>query len=440
MLRHPLEKRLDRLAQERWTRRAIRILLRSAWVALSVLCIGLGLQLLTGWTVDSATLIAVAMLCIAAGATLLLRRPMSPEAVARRLDHRFGLGQQLTTALEISARSDAYPLEGVAAYLVEHASLTTAQVHRYIRTNQRGPWMELLTLLAMLFLASGMFVITGVGNSAALPTAESLPDPALDAALPPPSVDQPVPPDSMLPGEGNALGQQGGLSPTQQQMAGAVADALRDQSATRPAAEQLDQGDTAGAAQSLRELADQADQLSPETRQALGNELREAADQMQGTDPALADQVRQSADAIQQDAGSADDGLENLADAVEQIGDAPAAPRVADGSQPPPDQPQQDGQTGTGGGAGNTSGEQRERPQSHERLNIDGVPLELESDGGGTSTDGETDQPPAGVGNFSRSDPSPPNPDNSIVQIGDDPLYIPPDMRDVVQEYFQSGQ
>lgn len=443
MLRNPLLKRLDRLAQDRWTRRAIRVLLRSAWVALSVLCIGLGLQLLLGWSIDIVVLLAVAMLIVAAGATLLLRRRMHPQMVARRLDHRFGLGQQLTTALEIAARSDAEPPEGVAAYLLEHANQTTAQVQRYVRSNQRGPWMELFTVLAMLLITLGMFLMVGVGTSSVLPTAENLPDVPLGAVPPPVGAQQPVAPDSPLSGEGDAIGQPGGLSAEQQQMAGAVADALRDQSATRPAAEQLDQGDTAGAAQSLRELADQADQLSPETRQALGDELRQAADQMQQNDPALADQVRQSADAIQQDPASADEGLESLADAVEQIGEASPAPSVADSSQPQ-DQPPQDGQDGqspgAGSGAGNAPGEQRERPQSHERLNIDGVPLELESDGAGTATDGETDQPPASVGNFSRSAPDAAPGDGSTVQIGDDPLYIPPDLRDVVQEYFQPGQ
>lgn len=66
MLRNPIHKRLDRLAQDRWTRRAIRILLRSAWVGLSLIVIGLGLRMLTNWQIGIMNLIAVAMLCMRA--------------------------------------------------------------------------------------------------------------------------------------------------------------------------------------------------------------------------------------------------------------------------------------------------------------------------------------------------------------------------------------
>lgn len=175
MLRNPIHKRLDRLAQDRWTRRAIRILLRSAWVGLSLIVIGLGLRMLTNWQIGIMNLIAVAMLCIAGGAVLLLRRPLSPEAAARRLDRRFGLDNQLATALEISARSDTHPPEGVAAYLLEHANQTTVQVQRYVRAKQRPPWMEVLTLVAVLLLALGMVVVSDLGSTANLPNPEDYP-------------------------------------------------------------------------------------------------------------------------------------------------------------------------------------------------------------------------------------------------------------------------
>ncbi|NJL03666.1 MAG: hypothetical protein HC911_01855 [Chloroflexaceae bacterium] len=438
MLRNPIHKRLDRLAQDRWTRRAIRILLRSAWVGLSLLVIGLGLRMLTDWQIGLMNLIAVAMLCIAGGAVLLLRRPLSPEAAARRLDRRFGLDNQLTTALEVSARSDTHPPEGVAAYLLEHANQTTVQVQRYVRAKQRLPWMEVLTLVAVLLLALGMVVVSDIGSTANLPNPEGLPDLAAAPNTPPPDAPQQAADNSMLAGDAGAGNATGPLSAAQQQQAQAIADALRDQSATRPAAEQLDQGDTAGAAQSLRELADQANQLGDETRTDLSNQLREAADQLAPADSELAEQVRQSADALQQGADTAADGLEQLADAVEQLGDQGNSQSTA--NNPPPDQADPNaGPQGGGTAAGNNPVEQREREQSHERLNVDGVPLELESSGTGSAAEGDPDQIAGGVGNFSRSTAGG-NADSSVVQIGDDPLYIPPELRDVVQKYFAPGQ
>lgn len=438
MLRNPIHKRLDRLAQDRWTRRAIRILLRSAWVGLSLIVIGLGLRMLTNWQIGIMNLIAVAMLCIAGGAVLLLRRPLSPEAAARRLDRRFGLDNQLATALEISARSDTHPPEGVAAYLLEHANQTTVQVQRYVRAKQRPPWMEVLTLVAVLLLALGMVVVSDLGSTANLPNPEGLPDLAAAPNTPPPDAPQQATDNSMLAGDAGAANATGQLSAEQQQQAQAIADALRDQSATRPAAEQLDQGNTAGAAQSLRELADQANQLGDETRNDLSNQLREAADQIAPTNSQLAEQVRASADALQQGADTAADGLEQLADAVEQLGNQGNPQSIA--NNPPPDQADPNaGQQGGGTAAGNNPVEQREREQSHERLNVDGVPLELASNGTGSAAEGEPDQIAGGVGNFSRSTAGG-NADSSVVQIGDDPLYIPPELRDVVQKYFAPGQ
>ncbi len=438
MLRNPIHKRLDRLAQDRWTRRAIRILLRSAWVGLSLLVIGLGLRMLTDWQISLMNLIAVAMLCIAGGAVLLLRRPLSPEAAARRLDRRFGLDNQLTTALEVSARSDTHPPEGVAAYLLEHANQTTVQVQRYVRSKQRPPWMEVLTLVAVLLLALGMVVVSDIDATANLPNPEGLPDLATAPNTPPPNAPQQAADNSMLAGDASAGNATGPLSAAQQQQAQAIADALRDQSATRPAAEQLDQGNTAGAAQSLRELADQANQLGDETRNDLSNQLREAADQIAPANSELAEQVRRSADALQQGADTAADGLDRLADAVEQLGNQGNSQSTA--NNPPPDQANPNaGQQGGGTAAGNTPVEQREREQSHERLNVDGVPLELESSGTGSAAEGDPDQIAGGVGNFSRSTAGG-NADSSVVQIGDDPLYIPPELRDVVQKYFAPGQ
>jgi hypothetical protein len=219
-----------------------------------------------------------------------------------------------------------------------------------------------------------------------------------------------------------------------QQSAETLADALRDQSVTRPAAESLDQGDVEGAAQNLRELADQADQLSDDTRRDLAQELRQAANEILPNNPEFAEQVRESAYGLQQSGQSTAEALENLADAVEQLDSSqqPGQQQAQEGQQ----QNQQDQQASGGGSVGNAPpDEQREQAESSERLGVDGVPLELESqgDGGGGSGDDESQTTATGGGGFvDQAD----TPDDTTVRIGDDPLRIPADLRDVVQEYF----
>lgn len=63
------------------------------------------------------------------------------------------------------------------------------------------------------------------------------------------------------------------------------------------------------------------------------------------------------------------------------------------------------------------------------------MPLELDAEGEGDNITGNADgqgtqQVPPGQNNSSRQQ------SDDVVQTGDDPLRIPPDLRDVVQGYF----
>ncbi|NTV65855.1 MAG: hypothetical protein HGA65_20290, partial [Oscillochloris sp.] len=114
---------------------------------------------------------------------------------------------------------------------------------------------------------------------------------------------------------------------------------------------------------------------------------------------------------------------EDLASAIDRLGMA-----QAEDAQQPTDQ-------GQFGGAGNGSlpGEQRTQPA--QRLGVDGVPLGLEAQGdGSSSSDGAVD---AGAtqtsGGFTQGGSTP---STDPVQVADDPLRIPADLRDVVQDYF----
>jgi hypothetical protein len=432
-VRNSLQIQLDRLASDRWARRGVRMLLRASTLALSLVCLALGANLLLNLPLRWSWVGAVALLCIAGGAVLVLRPRMRAPEVARRLDRRFRLGEQLSTALEMGPQA-----EGVGVYLNDQARRTMAQIRRQVVARQGFPWAELAMVIALVLLLAGMVILSGIGQrppdavAEPLPPLSAAPDPSErfpeEPFQPPPGAQQaPGPGDMAAPGPGDAAA------------AAALADALRDQSVTRPAAEALDQGDVSGAASSLRELADQAGQLSEGAREDLAEALREAAEQIEQTNPGLAEQVAQSADGLEQGPQEAADALENLAGAVEQLGQGqqPGAGQQGQGQGQGEEQGQAQSQGGSGAGQGALPGQQRES-DSADRLGVDGVPLELESEGeGDTPAEGEPDGPAsAGGGSSGSGDFSPGSQSGERVEIGDDPLRIPADLRDVVQDYF----
>jgi hypothetical protein len=461
------------MATDRWACRSARMLLRACWLSLSLCCIGLGGGLVWGWPLRLEWLAATALACIGVALALTLGRRMRPAEAARRLDRRFGLDEQLATAVEIGA---ANPQPGtVGSHLLLQANRTARALRQQIRRRQRTPWLELLTLLALALAAAGLFVLSGIGapwlsgEAAALPPLPHAADPA-DLFDEPP---EPAAGEQGLPGEGDALvpggeelqlgesaapGQQGQaagaepgagtqaspISPGEQRSLEALADALRDQGATRPAAEALDRGDPATAAQELRELADQAGQLSEAARDDLADRMREAASEIERTNPPMADQLRDSASGMEGSSQEASQALDDLAQALDEMGQGGEQGAGQQGQAGEQAGPAQEGAAGQGeqagpanesqpgGGAGSAPGGEQ-RPVQPERLGVDGQPLDLTAEGGGQQG-AQPARPgttvPGGSGSTGGGDPQ------DVGAIGPDPLRIPLDERDVVQEYF----
>jgi hypothetical protein len=452
------------------------MLLRAAWLSVCIWCVALGGHMLWGWPLRT-NIIGAAALAIIGGAVLLLLRPrLASRAAAHRLDQRFHLDEQLATAVEVAASNP--PPGSIAARLVMESSHTAELLHRRIVRRQRPPWHDILTLLALSLVAIGLWVISGVGfpdlsgSPLPLPPLASAQDPAQQLPQEPQAPGQPDQDGQAAPGEGGQPGQNGGeaqaASAGDPQTIQALADALRDQGATRPAAESLDQGDLAGAAQELRELADQAGQLSESARDDLANALEDAAQQIQGNDPQLADQLEQSADGLRQGGQDAAKALDDLARAIEQLRTAPPD-QAGQNGQPAPGQPGQEGQSGQGGeqgqsgeqsqsqgdgqseaqgqgqgqgegtGAGSGSGGEQRQAQPSSRLGVEGQPVPLESAGEGQVPAQASDERPTGParpggsGGFTQGGAS----SGERVQVGADPLRVPIDERDVVQDYFQ---
>lgn len=464
-MKQTLYSQLDRLVTDRWAWSSLRTLLRACWLGISICCIWLGGSLVWGWPVRVEWLGAAALACVGAALLTLLRPRLRPSDAARRLDRRFGLGEQLATAVEVAGRNP--PPGSIGTHLVMHATRTSRGLRQRIRERQRVPWVELLTLLAVALAALGLLLLTGIGGPLLGGQAESLPplpraaDPAELFEDPPEATGgeqaggAPGEGEQLAPGEGEQTGagsEQAGTDGEQAGQSGeqagagvdprtmqALADALRDQGATRQAAEALDRADAAGAAQELRQLADQAGQLSDSARGDLADNMREAAREIERTDPQMAEQLRDSARGLEGAGAQPSQALDELAQQLDQqagagagqpgAGEQPGAGQGGAGSEGGAEGAQGDGQ---GGGAGNAPAGQQ-RPVQPERLGVDGQPVELSAEGGGQNA-ADPGRPgttlPGGAGTTSGGDP------RNMGATGPDPLRIPLDERDVVQEYF----
>jgi hypothetical protein len=474
-MKQSLHQYLNQLSTDRWARQGIRTLLRAAALAASIWCIGLGGRLLWDWPFRFDLLGALSLAVIGGGVLLLLRPKLSPQQAARRLDRRFHLDEQLATAIEVAATKP--PPGSVGARLVAQSGNTARLLRHRIARRQRPPWNELITLLALLPVAVGLFILSGIGNlnldgsALPLPPLATVQDPAEQFTdQPPPDVQSPA----LIPGEG-AQAPGAGTQPGSAGQSGTagqpgatgdqgtieeLADALRDQGATRSAADALDQGDLGGAAQQLRELADQAGQLSPDARNDLADALRDAAERIAPRNPALADQLRRSADGLEEGGQAASEALDDLAQAIDDLqngqqsgaaGDQGQAGQGNQGDQSgnadgqageqsgEAGQNDAAGQGGGPGGAGNGSTGEQRSGQPSERLGVPGQPVPLEAEGPGAVPAEPSDrQPttseivPGTTGGETSSD--------RRVETGADPLRVPLDERDVVQEYFQPSQ
>lgn len=453
---NPLARQLSRLAADRWSRQTLRTILRTLWIGLSLCSILLGGSLIWQWNIGYNWILLILMGSLLLGLCLSLRPRMKPHEVARRLDKRFNLQDQLSTALEVLPQR---PAPGsVGSYLIDDTRQVMAHVRRFIYTRQRRPWSEIVAVIALLLVLGGLFMLLnpddGLAQNAPLPLPQLIRDQNEELF---PEEEQPPPPGQSQEG-GDAAGEGQG-APSDSQSLQAIADALRDQSATRAAADALDQGDTASAARSLRELADQANQLSSDTREEMADSLREAADEVEGRNPDLAEQLRDIADNLEEGGQSAQEAIDDLASAIEQQGqpgqqsaEAQAGEGQGEGEGQGQGEAEGEGQgqaegegegqtegqgQGQGDGAGNSSTPGEQREQRSDRLNVPGVPMDLESEGDGDSrADGDVDPQvaPAGSGSGSTRDAG--AGDAGLVEADDDPLRIPIEDRDVVQDYF----
>ena len=443
-LESPFVRTQKRLRDAFWRRRFVQGLIRTLWLTLLVPTIVLAGYLWFGWQVAWYEWLSVAFF-VAVISLAWAMRPIRLKKMTRRLDGLLGAQAKLVTAYEVS-QAPGYNPNPVADQLVQDAVNLSVSARQQIRTLNRGFWLEMNALIAVAGILGALFMFdaltANIPNATPIdlpplgqePGAEDI-DP-LNAQLRPPPF-QPPP-----------------LSAAQVQAAlDALAEALRDQAVTRAAAEAIDQGDLAGAAEELRRVADQLEGLSEEAREELGESMQGAADGMGGDVPGFTGPLQSGSQALDSDnLPGAAQALEELAETLDgldgqtELGEAGTQPGEENGEAAGDSQGEENSEessedeTGAGDGAG--EGEDGEGNdglgEETERMPIDGEPLELEDESDVEERVLQPGELDAEAGDERTEDsPFARQPLNaSGEELGPDPLTYPWQQRDVVRKYF----
>ena len=100
-----------------------------------------------------------------------------------------------------------------------------------------------------------------------------------------------------------------------------LANSLSDDSATKQAAQDIQNGNYNAAAQDLQQVASNLDQVSPDARQNIAGDLQQAASQNTSGNQPLTDAEKNASAALQQGSGNdASQSVRNLANQVQQTG------------------------------------------------------------------------------------------------------------------------
>lgn len=313
---------LDRIATRIWAQRVVAIIVRGIGLGFFAGCLWFAFELLGGhpfvqpiWYAGSIVILLCSILVAA------LARPARAD-IARMLDRSFQLQERIGTAM--GNIGQVPPRERQQVHLVELQiadaanAITMAQDHPAFRL--RLPMRELVLTIALALTFAGLALARGSGPGipetqtnvvpAFVPAAQRFVQPA---AQPETSAEQ----GSLSAAELQEMMQ---AALEQQLDLQTLATALADHAITSEAAELIRQGHYSAAAEELRTVSTQVDQLSDDERTALAADLEQAASQMSGDDQSLAGATRQAAEGLGDGGDAATAGMRDLANAVEESG------------------------------------------------------------------------------------------------------------------------
>lgn len=411
-----LQRLLKSLRLAFWQRRFLQGILRTVWLTLLVPTGVMMGYLFFDWRITWQSWLSV-MLLVAALSLLWTIRPIALKTMVKRLEQQLGFQAQLITAFEASQTTAPHNQNQVVQRLFHQATEVTRRLRHRIRLLNMGLWLEIEALIAVVALFSALLMLDAFNPT--LPNAEPV---ALPPAWQEPRADEVLPPDVQL--YPPPFQQPPALSQQQiDRILEILADEFRDQAITRSIADALDQGDLPGAANELRGLADQLEELSTDSQRSLAESLQSAADQIGQGSVEFTAPLRDGSSAL----GSgltprASQALEDLAEMIDQVNEQRQASELADasgqgeaegGGANEPDQPE----------AGQGEGGDQEQGGTEEESQGQGEPAEpteeeTEGDGGEAPQDGQEEE----GGEANELNPTPEAPPEEPGQPGHGPV------------------
>jgi hypothetical protein len=423
---------IDRIVTRVWIQRALAIVVRGVWLTVLLGCLWLVAELLGGVALNLDVLLGVGIVLLICSLVIAgLSRP-TREQVARMLDRSFVLQERVSTAIgnigiDIPAEG-AHPQVTYLQVADAANAITAAQEHSAFRL--RPPVRELVMAVALGLAFAALAFARGAGGGipptqsnvvpAFIPAAEQFMQPEQPAQAPEaqdvPTVEE--------------VQQMVQTSIDNQQDLERLADALSDHAMTREAADLINQGNYAEAAEELRDVANQADQLSDEARAELASDLSQAAAEMSDGNKTLSESTEQAAEGLQEGGEQAQEGVRDLANAVEQSGQQVQSTEALDqamqqAQEQAASNPSEQGQGSDAGNIGqkspnDQSGNGSEQAPSSASGQQQGQPGEADSDSGANAEAGIGEDSQSSTGESGEGAPADANsPGNSEGQQGD---------------------
>lgn len=317
-----LTDRMDHLTRQIGRSWLIGSILRGLSLGMIVIMLWLLFSVLD-WLPSPSTVGIIAMLAIGAlcGAGYGVLAWPTRTMVARMLDRTFWLNERMVTAFERPARNDR-----LSRIQVADAANTFEDV---VTDLPRSTWIPVREgVLGLILIGALTLVLLAGVSQRGVQALETAPVPQfLTASDRLATQQQPAqtPPVSEPPASDQAsiaeIQERGRRSQSTREDLGVLGEALAKHPLTQPAAEAINNGDYAGAAEMLDESAQAVSEMSQGERDAFADDLEEAAASMSETNPELAQRTQETADAVREGGTEAEDAVHDLADEVESTGE-----------------------------------------------------------------------------------------------------------------------
>ncbi|HET7095018.1 MAG TPA: hypothetical protein VFI22_16115 [Thermomicrobiales bacterium] len=313
---------IDAVRRRLWLRHALHPVVRSVWLTLALGCVWMLVDLAGGPAINWPALAVGGGVLLALGIVFAAWRRPSRWETARVLDRSFGLQERMSTAVIDLGRGVPHSGERASVAYLQMADAANAieAVRRDRVLGPKIPVREIVTVVFLSLVLVALAFLRGVGGG--IPPLAKPAVPVFTPAVQRPEPVQPAaaPGPQQLPPTVDEVKQRSDQSNKAQHDLQALANALQNHAVTSSAADDIAQGDYPQAANELRDLAPNANQISPSSRSALANDLDKAAGQMTDANAPLQQAAQNAASGLRQGDQPAQQGVQNLADAVEQTG------------------------------------------------------------------------------------------------------------------------